>query len=498
MRTLDDEIGGKSFEQVKLEAEAIWNKTLGNARAEGGTEEQLKTYYSCLYRASLNSREFYEIDSSGKPYYYSPYDFKIHNGYMYTDNGFWDTFRSEFPLHNLLYPTVQGRYMTALLGAYEQCGWLPSWSFPSETGGMVGNHSISLLADAWMKGIRSFDPARALAAYLHEATGKGPWGGANGRPGSKEYFSLGYVPFPGYGGATGATLEYAYDDFCAWQLARVTGNTFYEDIFARQMYNYKNVYDSATRFMRDRKADGSFDQPFDEDEWGGGFTEGNAWHYAYTVFHDQQGLMNLMGGEKIYSAKLDSLFTVPNRVNVGTYRSMIHEMTEMVRLNTGQFAISNQPAQHMSYLYDYCREPWKTQYWTRLAMDSFFRSDQNGFPGDEDQGQTSAWYVLSAMGLYAVCPGTDQYVIGSPLFQKLTLTLENGKKLLIEAPENGPGKRYIRAATLNGKPFTHNWISMTEIQEGGVLHFDMSASPEKTRGTGDEDKPFSLSAAAGK
>src|SRR5205085_2320581 len=159
---------------------------------------------SCLYRASLNSREFYEIDSNGKPYYYSPYDFKVHNGYMYTDNGFWDTFRAEFPLHNLLYPTVQGRYMNALLSAYEQCGWLPSWSFPAETGVMVGNHSMSLLADAWMKGIHSFDPATALAAYLHEATNKGPWGGANGRPGSKEYFALGYVPYPGYDGATGA------------------------------------------------------------------------------------------------------------------------------------------------------------------------------------------------------------------------------------------------------------------------------------------------------
>jgi predicted alpha-1,2-mannosidase len=358
---------------------------------------------------------------------------------------------------------------------------------------MIGNHAISLLTDAWVKGIRTFDPEKALKAYLHEATNKGPWGPANGRHGFKEYYQLGYVPYPEYGEATAKTLEYAYDDFCGYQLAKATDKPFYQNIFARQMYNYKNVYDSTTRFMRGRKANGEWNANFDPTEWGGPFTEGNAWHWQWSVFHDIQGLINLMGGNKNFNAKLDSVFSSPNTVNVGSYHGMIHEMTEMVMANMGQYAHGNQPIQHMIYLYNYSGEPWKAQQHVRDVMSKLYNSTENGYPGDEDQGQTSSWYVLSAMGFYSVCPGTDQYVIGSPVFNKITITAEDGKKFVIEAKNNNKDNVYIQSATLNGKSYTHNWLLYSDIVNGGLLSFEMGNQPAKNRGTGNDDKPFSLS-----
>lgn len=483
----------KSINDTKAAAAAIWNKHLGRILVEGGTEEQKATFYSCFFRASLFSRQFYEYDKDGNPYYFSPYDGKIHKGYMFTDTGFWDTFRAQFPLNALMYPSMHGRYMQALLDAQEQCGWLPSWSFPGEGGSMIGNHAISLLADAWVKGIRTFDPQQALKAYLNEATNKGPWGPANGRDGWKQYYQLGYAPYPEVREATAKTLEYAYDDFCGYQLAKATGNTFYQNIFARQMYNYKNVYDASTGFMRGRKANGEWAPNFDPVEWGGPFTEGNAWHWVWSVFHDVQGLINLMGGNKNFNAKLDSVFSVPNTVKVGTYGGMIHEMTEMVMANMGQYAHGNQPIQHMVYLYNYSGEPWKAQYHARNVMEKLYDATENGYPGDEDQGQTSSWYVLSALGFYSVCPGTDQYVMGSPVFQKTTITLENGKQFVIEAKNNNKENVYIQSATLNGKTFDQNWITYADIMNGGTLQFVMDSKPELIRGTAENSKPFTLS-----
>jgi predicted alpha-1,2-mannosidase len=492
--TWERELGKhKTLEQTKAAGAVVWNQLLNRVLVEGGTEAQKATFYSCLFRANLFSRQFFEYDPSGKPYYYSPYDNKVHDGYMYTDNGFWDTFRSQFPLTNILHPTMQGRYMQALLDAQKQCGWLPAWSFPGETGGMLGNHAISLLTDAWVKGIRTFSPDSALKAYAHEAMNKGPWGGANGRAGWKEYWQLGYVPYPESEGSTAQTLEYTYDDFCAWQLAKMTGNTFYQNIFARQLYNYRNVFDSTTGFMRGRKINGEWKPDFDPYVWGGPYTEGNAWHYNWSVFHDVQGFINLNGGEEKFVTKIDSVFTVPNTVKYGTYGSMIHEMKEMVIADMGQYAHGNQPIQHMIYLYSYARQPWKTQYHVRQVMDKLYNATEKGFPGDEDQGGMSSWYVLSALGIYSVCPGTDQYVLGSPVFPKVTITMENGNKFVIEAKNNNTQNVYIRAASLNGRVYTRNYITYHDIANGGLLQFEMDSQPAKDRGIGDDDKPYSLS-----
>ena len=491
---LDKELGKhKNLEETKLAAKDIWNKHLSRILVEGGSEEDKETFYSCFFRASLFSRQFFEYGKDGKPYYYSAYDGKVHPGYMYTDTGFWDTFRAQFPLTALMHPSITGRYMQSMLAAYEQCGWLPSWSFPGEGGSMIGNHAISLFADAWAKGIRTFDPKEALKAYYHEATNKGPWGPANGRHGWKEYYQLGYVPYPEVREATAKTLEYAYDDFCGYFLAKQTGNQFYQDVFARQMYNYKNVYEPVTGFMRGRDANGNWNDNFDPIEWGGPYTEGSAWHWNWSVFHDVQGLIDLMEGNKAFNDKLDAVFTATNNFKVGTYGGEIHEMTEMKMANLGQYAHGNQPIQHMVYLYNYSGEPWKAQFHARQVMSKLYNATENGYPGDEDQGQTSSWYVLSALGFYSVCPGTDQYVMGSPLFEKTTITMEDGKKFVIHAENNSKDNVYISSAKLNGKTFDKNFITYADLVKGGNLYLKMSAQPNKSRGLDKEDLPFSVS-----
>lgn len=493
-QNLKTELGHfKTLEESKAAAWEIWNKHLNQILVEGGTEEEKATFYSCYFRASLFSRQFFEIDADGKPYYFSPYDGQIHAGYLYTDTGFWDTFRAQFPLNALMHPTMHGRYVSGLLDAYDQCGWLPSWSFPGEAGSMIGNHAISLLTDAWAKGIHTFDPQKALKAYFHEATNKGPWGPANGRDGWKEYYTLGYVPYPNYRESTAKTLEYAYDDFCGYKLADMVDNQIYREAFSRQMFNYKNLFDFRVGFMRGRDENGKWTPNFDPNEWGGPFTEGNAWHYLWSVFHDINGLIDLLGGNEKFVSKLDSVFSVPNTVNVGTYKRKIHEMTEMEMANLGQYAHGNQPIQHMIYLYNYAGAPWKAQKWVRTVMDKLYNSTENGYPGDEDQGQTSSWYVLSAMGLYSVCPGTDQYVIGSPLFPKMTIHFENGKTLVIEATNNSKKNVYIQSAKLNGRMFSRNYLTYNELTQGGIVQFEMSDQPALGRGTLKGDLPYSVS-----
>lgn len=495
LRNLKQELdGNKNFETTKTKAFDVWNAWLHRIVVEGGTEAEKATFYSCLFRANLFSRKFYEIDPAGSPYYFSPYDGKIHPGYMYTDNGFWDTFRSQFPLSNILHREMQGRYMQSLLDAQQQAGFLPTWSNPGMSGVMIGNHAISLLTDAWVKGVRTFNPDSALHAYYHEVTTKGFYGGSNGRHGWEEYFIKGYIPYKDdLHESTAKTLEYAYDDFCAYQLAKMTGNKFYENIFARQMYNYVNVFDKDSKFMRGRLANGEWMPDFDPVEWGGAFTEANAWQYTWSVMHDINGLINLIGGVDRFNAKLDSLFTMEQTIKYGSYKQEIHEMREMLLAKMGQYAHGNQPVQHVAYLYNFSGQPWKSQERTRKVMSQLYNASEKGFPGDEDQGGMSSWYVLSALGIYSVCPGTDQYVFGSPVFEKATVKLENGKEFVVIAKNNSPENIYIQSARLNGIPYDRNFIRYEDIIQGGKLEFVMGASPNVNRGVSKEARPFSLS-----
>ena len=508
--TLDRELGAdKNLEATKKRGAETWNALLGRIAVEGGTDEEIRTFYSCLFRANLFSRKFYERDAEGNPYYYSPYDGKVHAGYMYTDNGFWDTFRSQFPLTNILHPTMQGRYMNALLAAQEQCGWLPSWSAPGETGGMIGNHAISLLTDAWAKGIRTFDPEEALGRYYREITrsavdtlNNGDYNREHvrgyGRLGFEDYFAMGYIPYPQGTDrvmeTTSKTIEYNYDDFCAWRLARMTGNDFYERIFARHIYNYRNVFDPADGFFKGRDREGRFDEDFNPYEWGGPFVEGNGWQWRFSVQQDARGMIGLMGGEEAFRRNLDELFAVrADSVLHGGYGYRIHEINEAVAGNQGQYAQGNEPCFHVIHLYNHAGQPWKAQRLLRESLTRLFNSGPEGFPGDEDGGAMSSWYVFNAMGFYTVTPGVGQYVLGSPLFDRVTIRLENGRKFVITADGNAPDRPYIRSATLNGAPWTKNWFDHETLMAGGELRLEMSGCPNTERGTAPEDRPYSMS-----
>jgi predicted alpha-1,2-mannosidase len=485
LRNLQREVGNADFATLRRRAEESWNQALGRIRIEGGLEDQQRTFYSALYRSILYPHRFYEFNENNGPVYFSPYDGKVHEGVLYTDTGFWDTFRAAHPLYNLVFPEISAEILQGLLNAYDQSGWLPSWASPGHRGCMIGNHAFSLFADAWAKGIRGFDAQKALAAMVHDANTQAPkFCGSIGRDGAEYYNKLGYVPYssvrgePSFGEATAKTLEYAYDDFCAAQLARAIGRNAEAEQFTRKAMNYTNLFDAKTGFMRGRKADGSWCEPFDPTEWGGPFTEGCSWHWTWSVMQDVPGLVKLMGGDQAFAAKLDAVFTAPNTFKAGTYGRPIHEMTEMAALDMGQYAHGNEPIHHMIYLYDYVGQPWRTQSRVRLVMNKLYQATPDGLCGDEDTGQTSAWYVFSALGFYPVCPGDTAYSIGSPLFDRATLTLPGGKTFTVTASQNGPQRPYIRGAKLKGQAFDNAFLTHEQLMSGGEIVFDMASAPD--------------------
>jgi len=413
---------------------------------------------------------------------------------MFTDNGFWDTFRAVFPYFTLMYPDMSAQMMEGLANTYRESGWLPEWASPGHRDCMVGSNSASIIADAYLKGIRGFDVATLYEAIVKNSTSEGPMSSV-GRLGVGYYNALGYIPYDvGVNENAARTLEYSYDDFTAMKLAAALHRPQAEiDTFAVRALNYKNVFDGSVNFMRGRNRDGSFQTPFRPDKWGDAFTEGCSWHWTWCVFHDPQGLIDLMGGPAPFTARLDSVFTAAPTFDFSYYGSQIHEITEMAIAGMGQYAHGNQPIQHAIYLYDYSGAPWKAQARVRETMDLMYTPTPDGLCGDEDNGQTSAWYVFSAMGFYPVCPGSNQYAIGSPLFTKVTLSLRNGKHFTVEAKHNAKDNVYIEKAALNGKTYTKHFITHGDIMKGGVLRFDMNAAPNTRRGTSASDLPYSLS-----
>jgi predicted alpha-1,2-mannosidase len=446
----------------------------------------------------LFPHRFYELDAKVQPVYYSPYDGKVHHGYLYTDSGYWDTFRAAHPLYNLLFPEISSEILQGIIATYDQSGWLPEWISPGHRPCMIGDHAFSLLADGWMKGIRSFDAKKAVAAMVHDANTQAPdFCRSIGRDGATYYNSIGYVPYSNITGETSfheacaKTLEYAYDDFCAAQLARAIGDTTDAETFAKHAMKYTNIYDPKSGFMRGRKADGSWNEPFYPDEWGGPFTEGDSWQWTWSVMQNEPGLVQLMGGQQAFADKLDALFAAPPTLRAGTYGQPIHEMIEMAALNMGQYAHGNEPVHHVLYLYDYVGQPWKTQVKLRQAMTLLYQATPDGLCGDEDTGQMSAWYVFSVLGFYPVCPGDPEYLIGSPLFDKAILHLPSGKKFTITANHNGPQEFYIQSAKLNDEFFDKTFISHEQIVAGGELKFEMGSAPNYDWGTSSESRPSS-------
>ena len=489
------ELGNDSFDVLVEKGKTAWNEALGRIEVEGGNLDQYRMFYSCLYRSLLFPRKFYEIDSNGQVVHYSPYNGQVLPGYMYTDTGFWDTFRCLFPLLNLAYPSVNKEIQEGLVNTYKESGFFPEWASPGHRGCMVGNNSASVLVDAYMKGVKVDDLKTLYEGLLHGTKNVHPEVSSTGRLGYEYYNKLGYVPCDVKIHENAArTLEYAYDDWCIYKLAKELKRPKKEiKLFAERAMNYKNLFDSETKLMRGKKENGEFMKPFSPLKWGDAFTEGNSWHYTWSVFHDPQGLIDLMGGDKAFVSMLDSVFSVPPVFDDSYYGFVIHEIREMTVMNMGNYAHGNQPIQHMIYLYNYAKQPWKAQYWLRQVMNKMYTPTPDGYCGDEDNGQTSAWYVFTALGFYPVCPGSNEYVVGAPLFKKATIHLENGKDVTIEAPLNSEENLYIKEMKLNGKSYTHNYFSHEDLMNGAKIQIEMSNLPNENRGIAAEDAPYSFS-----
>lgn len=489
------ELGNDSFEQLAQKGNDAWNNVLGKIEVEGGNLDQYRTFYSCLYRSLLFPRKFYEFTADGQPIHYSPYNGQVLPGYMYTDTGFWDTFRCLFPFLNLMYPSVNKEIQEGLINTYKESGFFPEWASPGHRGCMIGNNSASVLVDAYMKGVKVDDVKTLYEGLIHGTENVHPEVSSTGRLGYQYYNKLGYVPYDvKINENTARTLEYAYDDWCIYQLAKALNRPKKEiELFAKRAMNYRNVFDKESKLMRGRNENGQFQSPFSPLKWGDAFTEGNSWHYSWSVFHDPQGLIDLMGGKKMFITMLDSVFAVPPVFDDSYYGQVIHEIREMTVMNMGNYAHGNQPIQHMIYLYNYAGQPWKAQYWLRQVMDRMYTPGPDGYCGDEDNGQTSAWYVFSALGFYPVCPGTDEYVIGAPLFKKATLHFENGNNLVIDAQNNSKENLYIESLRVNGQESTRNYLKHADLLQGGTIEFKMGSHPNLNRGINDDDAPYSFS-----
>jgi predicted alpha-1,2-mannosidase len=475
-RNLDAETPDSGFGQAVARARAAWENELGRIEIRGGSDAERRTFYTALYHSFQLPRAIHETDAAGATVHYSPYDGKVHPGTMYADSGFWDTFRAEFPLFTVVQPGRDAEMIRSMLNAYDEGGWIPKWPNPGYSNIMIGTHGDSIVADAFVKGIRDYDLNKAFAALSKDATQPGT-GRYEARNGILDYIRLGYVPADKVRESAACTLEYAYDDFCVAQVARGLGKLDEARTFMRRSKNYGNLFDAKTGFMRGRNSDGSWVEPFDPLAWGGVYTEGNAWQWLWSVQHDVPGLIELLGGKDGFIHRLDTLFSMTSDFKVGGYGQVIHEMTESKMAGTGQYAHINEPVHHVIYLYNYAGQPWKAQKWVREIMDRFYRPGPDGWLGDEDTGQMSAWYIFSAMGFYPVNPGQPVYALGSPLFDHVKIHLENGKTFTVEVDRSHHEDRYVQAAWLNGARLDRAWITHREIAGGGVLRFRLGARP---------------------
>ncbi len=497
-QNLKAEVGGRSFDEVCAGSKAVWNSHLSRFSVENAQLNDLnniRTFYTCLYRILLFPREFHELDAQGNIIHYSPYNGKICSGRMYTDNGFWDTFRAVHPFFNLFYPTQSKYILEGLANTYKESGWLPEWAAPGHIDIMVGSNSTSVVASAYLNGVKDVDINTLWEGVMKNAFNAHPTIGSVGRAGAKEYGELGYVPNDiGIKESAARTLEYAYADYCIYKLAReLNKDPKTIETFAKRSLNYRNLFYPKYNLMAGRNSKGEFRRDFNPFSWGGDFTEGNSWHYSWSVFHDPAGLATLMGGRKKFTAMLDSVFTLPPVFDESYYGQVIHEIREMQIMNFGQYAHGNQPIQHMTYLYDWAGEPWKTQYWTRQIMDRLYRPAPDGYCGDEDNGQTSAWYVFSALGFYPVCPVSGEFALGSPLFSQLVITMEDNRKLTLNAQENNSENIYINKIDWDNKEFNKNYFTLSQLRKGGNILFQMTNKPNYKRGTTKESFPYSFS-----
>lgn len=470
------ELDGRTFDSLRAAAAARWESLLGRITIDGGSERQCQTFYTCLYRALLFPRMFHERDAAGRTVHYDPFGERggVRDGPLFTDNGFWDTYRTVYPLLALVYPDALAEIMQGLTNAARNGGWLPTWASPGYRACMVGTHLDVVIADAYLRGVTDFDIETTYAAALRDCDEEGPEHGRWGRKGLTSFIERGFVAADQDEHAAARTQEYAYTDYCVATLAEALGKT--DDaarLLPRAQY-YRNTFDPSAGFMRGRRADGTW-LPFDPIAWDtAAYIEGSAWQYTWQVPHDVPGLIALMGGGEAFVAKLDELLATPPRFDVGGYGFEIHEMTEMAEANFGQYAHSNQPVHHVLYLYTVAGRPDLTQRHVRRVLDELYSPEPDGLPGDEDNGEMSAWYVLSALGLFPLCPGRPDFTIGTPLFPAATIALRNGRQLRLVATNHRPDAPVVSAALLDGQPIADWTVSHAAVAAGGTITFVMA------------------------
>lgn len=463
-KNLAEEIPGWNFEQVVTEAKKAWNKELGKIGVEGGTPEQQKVFYTSMYHACLSPDVFMDVD--GK---YRGVDHKVHEGKGFTNYtvfSLWDTFRALHPLFTIVNQKRTNDFIKSLLQMYDDGGRLPMWPLAGNyTDDMLGYHAVPVIVDAYMKGIRDYNVQKAFNAIRHSAQ--------LDKLGLKYYKKIGYLPCDRQGESVSKTLEYCYDDWCISQMAKEMGSKDEYLYYHQRAHFYENVFDTTTGFMRGRAFDRSWLEPFDP-MVNSAYSEGNAWQYMF-VPHDVNGLITKMGGDQKFMKWLDTLFSMESKG-----KGMI-----------GQYAHGNEPSHHLAYLYNYTGQAWKTQYLVHKILTQLYAATPDGLAGNEDCGQMSAWYILSAMGFYSVTPGQNIYIIGSPLFERATINLENGKTFVIRANNISDQNIYIQSTKLKGIPYSKSYISHEDIMNGGELVFKMGPNPNKAWGTDKNDRPFS-------
>ena len=459
------ETDGKDFDALRSEARAEWNDRLGRIEVTSSDVDRLRTFYTCFYRTMIFPLALWEKAADGKIVHWSPSTGETRDGYYYGGTGFWDTFRALFPLLNFLAPEMNALMMEGLQNCWMECGWLPEWSSPGLSNCMIGNNSASVVADAWLSGVRgNFDINELWKAVVHGANNVHPTMAAVGRCGVEHYNAKGYVPRDvGIRESAARTLEYAYDDWCIAELGQAIGRPAEEvEVYRKRSANWRNVFDPVRKIAVGRNADGTFNRDFNPFSWGGDFTEGCAYHYTWSVFQDVPGLAEAMGGKAEFERRLDEIFELPPEAECSYYKTVIHEAREMQIMGFGQYAHGNQPIQHMIYLYDWTDSPGKAGRRARQVMDRLYRPTPDGYCGDEDNGQTSAWYVWSAMGLYPVCPASGEYATGCPLFDRIRVRLPNGKTLAIHA-DGAEAGRFPAAPCPR--------VRKADLEKGGELTF---------------------------
>ncbi|HWD37936.1 MAG TPA: GH92 family glycosyl hydrolase [Fimbriimonas sp.] len=470
-RNLEREIGNAAFEETLERAGRVWEEALGRIEIEDPDEAALRTFYTCLYRTQLFPRIWHEEDEANRLVHFSPYDGQVHEGVLYADNGFWDTYRTMYPLLALLQPERLAEILQGWTNAYKEGGWFPQWASPGYRACMVGTHIDAVITDAVVRGVKDFDVETAFEGLLKHAFHPGDEAGNFGRIGIEDYKTLGYVAADRHDSSVARTLDYAYDDFCIAQVARSLGRGDEAEALMARTKNYEHLWDAGAGFMRGKNADGSWQEPFHEFLWGDPYVEGGPWQSTWAVQHDPAGLIRLMGGPEKFVQKLDQMMTSEPLIEVGTYGFEIHEMTEMACADFGQYAQSNQPVHHVLFLYTAAGYPWKTQYWVRRVMDEMYG---DVFPGDEDNGEMSAWYVLNALGLFPLCPGHPSFVFGSPRFRRVTIRPEGKPEIAVEAPDNSSGRPYVSKVTVNGQDHEALWIDHSVLASGATIRFEMS------------------------